>query len=38
MAIPKHFCVTAETSYNSPEEKEPATGFTVIPYIQVVTE
>ncbi|RMX45780.1 hypothetical protein pdam_00004130 [Pocillopora damicornis] len=26
------------TSSNTPDEKEPATGFAVIPYIQGVTE
>lgn len=38
MALPKHFSVTAVTTSNTPDEKEPAIGFAVIPYIQGVTE
>ena len=35
LSIPKHFSVATS---NTPDEKEPATGFAVIPYIRGVTE
>ena len=41
MAIPKLFSVTAENqlqSVGTPDEREPAAGFAVIPDIQGVTE
>ena len=41
MAIQKNFlrnCQKPVTNSNSLDEREPATGFAVIPYIQGVTE